>query len=248
MSKAEQDFFNALCDEKEYDVFPQEFYEKIIKYTIGLLPRGSLIADMGTGSGAWGKRISEYCHHSVIGIDLSKKMMHNSGSAAKETHFFKVCADVSDLPFENNVFDCVFYGFSLHHMPNISSSLKEAFRCLKPGSLLVLVEPNGSNPIRRISTVIGRIFNRTNRYSFSSPIERSLNISLVLKILKECNFDLCFLSLGYTLVRNEKSSILVAIRDLLLIIPARFFLNSCTATDFIILARSHANGLIGKGA
>ncbi|GAC1596216.1 MAG: hypothetical protein NVS4B10_05100 [Myxococcales bacterium] len=57
------------------------------------------------------------------------------------------CADATRLPFASCSFDSVLIRDLLHHVPDRGAVLEEAARVLKPGGRLVLIEPNGKNPI-----------------------------------------------------------------------------------------------------
>jgi ubiquinone/menaquinone biosynthesis C-methylase UbiE len=236
MKNAEKEFFNVIANEREYDVFPDVFYAKIIQNMIKCLPHGSLIIDVGTGSGAWGIRIAQK-GHIVIGIDISKEMLKNV-QQDHSSDFLRVCGDAEYLPFREKMADCVFYGFSLHHIPAISQSLKEAYRCLKPGGLLVLIEPNGTNPVRRLSAIIGKLLNRVKRYHFSSPTESPLSIGFVRRLLKACKFTVIYFSVDYTIVGNEKTNALVFARNLLLKLASKMLPREYGALNFIFVART----------
>jgi ubiquinone/menaquinone biosynthesis C-methylase UbiE len=241
MSQVEQEFFDSIKDMEEYDIFPEAFYDRILQNTLHSLYHKSLIIDVGCGSGAWSARIAKK-GHIVIGIDISKRMVRNGYQLLKDnrTDFFGICADACNLPIRNDISDCVIYAFSLHHIPKISGTLQEASRCLKPKGLLILIEPNGSNPIRRISTIIGKSFNRTKRYRFSSPLERSLSIHLISNLLKTCRFSTIFISVDSTLIKTKKTNIIIITRDLLMNITSMLFPNILGAINFMVMAHKNS--------
>jgi len=236
MSKAEKEFFETVA-KKEYDVFPEAFYEEIILKTVEHLQNGSMIIDIGCGSGSWGVRIATK-GYVIVGIDISRGMMKNAYRFAKDCRedFFGVCGDAENLPFRDT-FDGVFYGFSLHHIPKISSALQEAYRCLKSGGFIILIEPNGSNPIRKLSSIAGKLFSRTKNHHFSSPVERPLNINLICKLLKKYKFESIYVLMDYTTLKNEKANNVVALRDFLLKVASKLFPKPCNAVNFIIVAK-----------
>lgn len=240
--KLEEKAFFEKVAKKRYDTFPSIFYERILSKITSPLQRGSLIIDVGCGAGAWSIRLAER-GYTVIGIDISVEMVKSAYRFAKFSgiNFFGVCGDAENLPFRKDIFDCAFYGFSLHHIPKTLLTLQEAFRCLKPGKIIILVEPNGSNPIRRLSNVVGKIFNRTRRYCFSSPLERPLDISFVFKLLKACNFNDIHVSMDYTLLKAERENIVTRImtylRDFLLMVTFKLLPKPYNAVNFIIVAK-----------
>jgi len=249
MSKAEKEFFEAVANRGEYDVLPEAFYDRIIQNTIGRLPSGAVIIDVGCGSGAWSARILER-GHAVIGIDVSKGMIRNARRLFKDRRkdFFGVCGHAENLPFRHGAIDCVFYGFSLHHVPNIPSALREVYRCLKPEGSVILVEPNGSNPIRLLSSVAGKLFDRTKARSFQSPAERPLKVSLVNKVLSGCGFRVIEVSMDFTIVRSRSGGrdTIVTTRDLLLNLASRLLPSVCGGVNFIVMARTSVQKASGS--
>ncbi len=58
----------------------------------------------------------------------------------------RICADAYYLPFKNNSFNFIFCYQTLHHFPNPSPIVKEAFRVLAPGGYLFINEEPVSQP------------------------------------------------------------------------------------------------------
>jgi ubiquinone/menaquinone biosynthesis C-methylase UbiE len=123
--KLEKPFFP-----KDVQYIPQEnhlTFESLSKYLSSELPAGSLILDLGCGSGPFTKRIKNQikkCGHKLIGVDL----------LSKESN---VLGDVHCLPFKNEIFDCVFSNCALEHFYNPKSAVMEVNRVLKPHSLFI---------------------------------------------------------------------------------------------------------------
>lgn len=57
------------------------------------------------------------------------------------------CADATRLPFSSGVFDVVLIRDLLHHVPERQTVLHEAFRVLRPGGRLHVIEPNAKAPL-----------------------------------------------------------------------------------------------------
>ncbi|MDD5622982.1 MAG: class I SAM-dependent methyltransferase [Actinomycetota bacterium] len=47
-------------------------------------------------------------------------------------HFERVRGNMNELPFRDKIFDLVFITASLHHSSDISNTLREVYRVLKP--------------------------------------------------------------------------------------------------------------------
>jgi SAM-dependent methyltransferase len=56
-------------------------------------------------------------------------------------------ADAIALPFVDGAFASVFVRDLLHHLPDPAAALAEAVRVLRPGGHLLVLEPNGANPL-----------------------------------------------------------------------------------------------------
>lgn len=64
--------------------------------------------------------------------------------------------DVHSLPIKENSFSCVTVIEALHHFYSYPRALSEIKRILRPGGKLISIEPNGLNPIRRLSEIRDR--------------------------------------------------------------------------------------------
>jgi len=101
--------------------------------------------DLGTGPGDVPLLVAErFPGAHILGIDLSKNMLHfaHDKAAAADTAVaqrvtFQI-ADVKNLPFEDACFDVVFSNTILHHIPQPASMLREAWRVLKPGGVVLI--------------------------------------------------------------------------------------------------------------
>jgi SAM-dependent methyltransferase len=116
-----------------------------------ILSDGLLILDAGCGPGTYGIIFGE--SNDVIGIDISRKATEVAREKARESGA-KLCplvGDLEKLPFRASSFDVCFFGYTLHHFPDVHAPLAEAARVLKPGGKVVLLEPNGSNPGVKLS-------------------------------------------------------------------------------------------------
>jgi SAM-dependent methyltransferase len=61
-------------------------------------------------------------------------------------------ADAVALPFADGRFATVFVRDLLHHLPEPEAALREAVRVLRPGGALLLLEPNGRNPLIQLQS------------------------------------------------------------------------------------------------
>ncbi len=106
-----------------------------------------------------------------------------------------VCGDAVRLPFRRNVFDRVLCRDLLHHLggPEQLEAVKEMFRVCRPGGEVVVIEPNGRNPLMgvlalvvpaergllrstpaRVAAMVGRLGQLTVEMAQPFPIARAL--------------------------------------------------------------------------
>jgi ubiquinone/menaquinone biosynthesis C-methylase UbiE len=101
------------------------------------------VLDLGCGPGDGTTRIASG-GATAIGLDYSEGMLekarHEAGTRGRLTR-----GDAGRLPFKDGAFDKVVCTNSFHHYPDHFAALKEVRRVLKPGGVLVLVDPRADN-------------------------------------------------------------------------------------------------------
>jgi SAM-dependent methyltransferase len=77
----------------------------------------------------------------VVGVDLTAAMLAKVDRSSGNIEVFET--DTATLPFPDDTFDvCTAYSF-LHHLYDLRPTLREAFRCLRPGgSFFSDADPN----------------------------------------------------------------------------------------------------------
>jgi ubiquinone/menaquinone biosynthesis C-methylase UbiE len=85
-----------------------------------------------------------------FGVDLFPQKLAFAARELPGASF--AVAEASRLPFPSACFVTVFIRDLLHHVPSPRAVLEEATRVLAPGGALMLLEPNGRNPIVRLQT------------------------------------------------------------------------------------------------
>jgi len=114
-------------------------------YVLKYVPRNGKVIEAGSGLG----RVSFYLEKigiDIIGVDFSKKDLCQCRSFSRKNNFEPkrfIHGDILDLPFEDN--SCSGYlsfGVVEHFIEGPQKPLKEAFRVLRSGGILILTTPN----------------------------------------------------------------------------------------------------------
>ena len=104
------------------------------------------ILEIGYGSGVFFPHLRKH-GEDLYGIDIHAKE-NEVGSSLREYGLAAslVSGSVSDMPYDDNSFDCAVAVSSMEYVEEIDQACEELKRVLKPGAVFVLVTP-GSSPI-----------------------------------------------------------------------------------------------------
>ena len=113
--------------------------------------RGQSLIDVagGTGDIAFNfiKRAKTGANATIL--DLTESMMLEGKKKTidlpEESQINWVCGDAMRIPFNNNTFDVYTISFGIRNVTNISKTLSEAYRVLKPGGRLMILEFSSVN-------------------------------------------------------------------------------------------------------
>jgi ubiquinone/menaquinone biosynthesis C-methylase UbiE len=111
---------------------------------------GQRVLDLGCGPGDGAAMLTKERDAVAIGLDYSQGMLD---AARKEPRLVGrlTRGDAGRLPFKNGAFDKIVCTNSFHHYPDHFASLREMRRVLRPGGLLVLVDPRKDNIFGRMA-------------------------------------------------------------------------------------------------
>lgn len=111
----------------------------------GQLKPGRQVLEPGSGNGEFTLRLAA-SDASVIGIEIAPKQVAIATDRLRDFANVKFMeGDVTQLPFENDSFDAVVGNAVLHHF-DLTTTLPELYRVLKPGGHFFFTEPNMMNP------------------------------------------------------------------------------------------------------
>jgi|GEM_PF-413695 len=104
------------------------------------------VLDVATGAGFTARALGEIAR-SVVGLDLTLRMLQEARRIAPGGHIRWVTADACALPFGDGVFDVVTVRRAPHHFPDLAGALREMLRVLRPGGRIGIVDqvpPDGA--------------------------------------------------------------------------------------------------------
>lgn len=147
---AEIEFFDGVAQNGDYDVFTPGGYGRILRafdeYLQPLIRSrtGPLDAvDLGCGTGAFLSRLERYGFN-LHGVDISPQSVARASGKFPKIDFR--VGDIEATPLDEGQFDVVFLSAVLHHFPELTRTVAECGRILKPGGILLACDPHRANP------------------------------------------------------------------------------------------------------
>ena len=134
-------YFDELAGRFGRNYIPGRSWEGLAEMLLRLLPP-LVIADLGAGEGTLTLLLAQRAER-VIAVDNSEKMVEY-GSGVVRSHGVKNVeyrlGDLEDLPLKAREVDLALLHQSLHHSMHPQKTLEEAWRALKPGGRVVVMD------------------------------------------------------------------------------------------------------------
>ena len=147
------------------------------------LKPGRLVLEPGAGNGEFTLRIAP-SQATIIGVEISPKQVEIARrrlEAFPETSM--EVGDIDHLEFPDKHFDAIVGQSVLHHL-DLSRSLPELRRVLKPGGRVFFLEPNMLNP----QIAVEKNFKPVGRWLQNSPDETAFFRWQVVRLLRKHGF------------------------------------------------------------
>jgi ArsR family transcriptional regulator len=134
-------FFDEMAGRLGKDYVPGKSWKSLVVALLRLLPPMT-VADLGAGDGSSALLFSQSARQ-VIAVDSSAKMLEvareqTARQGAGNVDFRQ--GDMEELPIESGSIELAFFSQSLHHALHPRRALSEAFRILKPGGRVVVLD------------------------------------------------------------------------------------------------------------
>lgn len=114
--------------------------------------------DLGCGPGGFMALMAPLCGH-VVGADIVEDFVHQAGALISRRGIPNaevVCVPDDHLPFEDASFDKVLLFDTIHHLEDVTRTIDEVARVLKPDGHLLVFEPNKANIPLAVMCVLDR--------------------------------------------------------------------------------------------
>src|ERR1044071_8539454 len=134
-------YFDELAGKFGRQYVPGRSWQGIAITFLALMPP-LVIADLGAGEGTVSQLLARRAKK-VIAVDNAEKMVEFGSSLARAHGIRNLeyrLGDLEDLPIKKGEADVAFFSQSLHHAQHPARALAEAFRIVKPGGRVIILD------------------------------------------------------------------------------------------------------------
>ena len=139
--RASERYFDEVADRLGKNYVPGRSWDAIGHFLLRLVPRIT-IADLGAGEGMISQLLAERARK-IYCIDSSKSMVRVGKELAKKNNLSNLSykhGDIENVPLAKGSVDLALMSQSLHHAHRPEKALSEAFRILRKGGQLVVLD------------------------------------------------------------------------------------------------------------
>lgn len=136
--KNDKHFWNskAKAYNKNINVFAHKPYRRMYEFIKEPLTSNMHVLEVGTGTGLVAQKVADKVK-SIEATDFSDEMINIAQKTTHSPNIHFSCADIFNLPFNDNQFNAVIVSNVLHIIPEPERALQEIKRVLKPEGLLI---------------------------------------------------------------------------------------------------------------
>jgi SAM-dependent methyltransferase len=134
-------YFDELAGRFGKDYVPGRSWKALAEALIKILDY-KVVADLGAGEGTLAQLLAQRAEK-VIAVDLSPKMVEFGQKLAVQNGLFNLeyrIGDIEQPPIEDASLDLALLSQALHHAESPQRALDAAFRVLKPGGRLIVLD------------------------------------------------------------------------------------------------------------
>ena len=134
-------YFDSLAGRFGREYLPGRSWQGLAEALLSLLPP-LVIADLGAGEGTFSQLLARRAKQ-VIAVDNAESMVEFGSQLARKHNVKNLeyrCGDMEALPLEAATVDLAFFSQSLHHALHPERAVEEAWRILKPGGRIAILD------------------------------------------------------------------------------------------------------------
>jgi ubiquinone/menaquinone biosynthesis C-methylase UbiE/biotin operon repressor len=134
-------YFDELAGRFGRAYVPGRSWKGLAEALLKLMPR-MVIADLGAGEGTISQLLAQRAER-VIAIDNSEKMVEFGADLARRNGIANLeyrLGDIESVPIPDATIDLAFFSQALHHAQHPGRALAEAWRILKPGGRIAILD------------------------------------------------------------------------------------------------------------
>jgi len=134
-------YFNSVAGRLSKHYCPGRSWEAIGHFLLHLTPKIKIV-DLGAGEGLLSQLLARRADE-VVCIDHSPKMVEFGRELANKNGFTNLSyqlGDIEAVPLNDQAFDLALLSQALHHAHHPQKAIQEAFRILKPGGQLIIID------------------------------------------------------------------------------------------------------------
>jgi ArsR family transcriptional regulator len=134
-------FFDSVAGRLGRDYVPGKSWKSLAEAFLRLLPP-MVIADLGAGDGSFALLLAQAATR-LIAVDSSQKMLDVAREHAVRNDVVNAefrLGDMEELPIDDGAVDLAFFSQSLHHAGHPERAVREAWRILRPGGRIVVLD------------------------------------------------------------------------------------------------------------
>lgn len=244
----EVDFFRKITkNSSEYETTTHEYYAYLQKVFLAKVPKlfaqSLKLLEAGCGTGVFGLFLLRLNSSLVVtGVDITPEMVDSINKKCI-SNYHAILGDLDDeCLFSNNYFDVILCPFILHHFPTLDKVFPNLTKWLKCGGCLILLEPNGSNPVNAISKrvryflqfLLGKEFVIDRK--LATPNETDHPIARYMKLLRENGYTILFTDTSYFPPKNVKLFSIGGLQSILYTV-SNLLPYPCRRSSIIIIAK-----------
>jgi ArsR family transcriptional regulator len=134
-------YFDEMAGKFGREYLPGRSWKGLAEVLLRLMPP-MVIADLGAGEGTFSQLLAQRAQQ-VIAVDNSEKMVEYGRLMARKNGVRNLDyrrGDLEEVPIENNTVDLAFFSQSLHHAQHPEQAMNEAYRILKIGGRVAMLD------------------------------------------------------------------------------------------------------------